>query len=431
MNQKSSLTAFWWHNPAVVFLTLNLLLGLITLLLPNETFLDLWGTPKYFGVADFSLILGIIVSFWFGYLINRLTTRFDHNLEAAATLATCEDIIAKAYDVSFVLTMLGYLMFLYSALIGKLAWGDISAVFNAEPGAIYRVKESVALIPGLTTLTQFGPAAAILGILSHRPRSQTRRRLWILLVLASLRAFLRAERLALLEIGLPLALLWSQYSFRRRRKLGRMLPVLGLCLLILYFGIGEYSRSWINYYASRLDQSYWIFVLARLAGYYTTAFNNGALYMHMLGKLPIPYFILKWMWDFPVIGQIVSYDAFAGFPITDVIGSQGRILSAYGNPELNNHSGLFSTVLDLGPAIAFLYWGIVGYITNYLYRRFRNGSVEGRLLYPFIFVGIVEAPRVLYLHEGRAFPSLIMLSAVVLLIRVRATRMAGVTKLQA
>jgi hypothetical protein len=70
-------------------------------------------------------------------------------------------------------------------------------------------------------------------------------------------------------------------------------------LVVLFFAMGEYFRSWVNFYADRWD-SYWGFALSRLAAYYMTALNNGAGMFENYDTLYMPLNTADWFWKFPI-----------------------------------------------------------------------------------------------------------------------------------
>ena len=86
-----------------------------------------------------------------------------------------------------------------------------------------------------------------------------------------------------------------------------------------------------------------------------------------------------------------------------------RTLNRYGAPELNNHGGLFGPALDYGLAGFGLYWLLYGFVAGRLYRSFLIGSLAGVMIYPIIFVSILEVPRLNYIHTTRVLPPLVLL----------------------
>jgi hypothetical protein len=101
-----------------------------------------------------------------------------------------------------------------------------------------------------------------------------------LLVLTALRVYAWSERLALIEVTLPLGLAASmrlaQSPNRLPRLISRMGPVIALPALTFYFGIAEYFRSWTAaLYNGRTG--FWEFALGRLASYYVRTRSPGCM----------------------------------------------------------------------------------------------------------------------------------------------------------
>ena len=56
-----------------------------------------------------------------------------------------------------------------------------------------------------------------------------------------------------------------------------------------------------------------------------------------------------------------------------------------------------------------IYWFLAGLLCGLLYRLYLNEEPAGLLLYPIVFLNMLEVPLALYWGEGRAFPSLCLL----------------------
>jgi hypothetical protein len=85
------------------------------------------------------------------------------------------------------------------------------------------------------------------------------------------------------------------------------------------------------------------------------------------------------------------------------------MLQQFGTPELNNEGGLFQPALDFGLAGCIVFWFASGWVSRNLYRAFLAGNLRGILLYPLVFLAILETPRFLYLCYSRSLPPLVML----------------------
>jgi hypothetical protein len=91
------------------------------------------------------------------------------------------------------------------------------------------------------------------------------------------------------------------------------------------------------------------------------------------------------------------------------------MLERYGTPELNNEGGLFQPALDYGLAGYAVFWCLCGFVSGRLYRSFLVGTLAGVMLYPLVFLAILETPRFLYLSYTRALPALLAFAVVVVL----------------
>jgi hypothetical protein len=281
------------------------------------------------------------------------------------------------------------------------------------------LKDSFAPIAGVSSFTQVGIAHVVIaGLLVRLPRAgrtaadrRVRRRLAVLLVLALLRAFLLSERLAILELLVPLlaigALRASVHARRAVRRRIRIAPAVLLPALVAVFGLFEYARSW-QFYSAHGGTSFWDFALVRFAGYYATAYNNAAI-VEAHGTFPgrLPYWVVELLWTAPGASQLDLYRRLSG-------GDAGRAfqeaIAQYGNPEFNNPGGLGVPFVDLGPAGGLVFLLGLGVLSGWCWTSLRAGRPAGMLLYPVLLTGLFELPRYLYLPQGRVLPALVVLS---------------------
>src|SRR5262249_50138817 len=202
---------------------------------------------------------------------------------------------------------------------------------------------------------------------------------------------------------------------RRWRLAVNLAPFVGVVALFLTFTGFEYFRSWSNYYAGR-ELSLWEFGAMRLLGYYVTSFNNGAYVLQRLETLAAPYFSLHFLWGFPLSGPLMK----RLFP-NPVLDSSEKwfyfpFLESEANVEFNNADGMLFPLMDFGVAGGLLYWFLLGIALGAVYEVFRRQAPLGLLLYPMLYLGLIEVPLALYWAEGRAIPSLLLLIAAAALI---------------
>jgi hypothetical protein len=225
----------------------------------------------------------------------------------------------------------------------------------------------------------------------------------VFLVFATARVFLWSERLVLIEVLIPIAVIRIA-SMDRHRLLVAMLPFLGVLVLGVFFGVTEYFRSWAHTY-SGTGISFTEFVATRFLGYYATAINNGALIFDAFDPLFIPYGTARWFFKFPLLSV----------PDSDPTGPYGRIemlFWAAANPELNNTSGLFAPINDFGVLGGIMIWIVLGAITGRLFLGFVDHKLMSMLLFPSWMTGVYELLRIFYWGDPRYFPLLALVPVV-------------------
>ena len=221
----------------------------------------------------------------------------------------------------------------------------------------------------------------------------------------------------MVELAVAVAVPAATVLFQRSRNgplklVLRLLPLLGLPLLIGYFAAAEYFRSWqsLTYQSSNLG--FWEFALGRLATYYYTSLNNGA---GMLATHAWPTYefenVLLFAYKAPLlVGPIFSYYM------------DGRLidfhlfLQRYADPEFNNPSGIYAIMYDLGIAGGALYMAFLGFMAGVLCRALWKGQLRGVILYPSFMVMLLEIYRYPYLGHPRAFTAMLGVLLVLLLV---------------
>jgi oligosaccharide repeat unit polymerase len=415
----------WWLHPVTIFVGLNGLTGLAAFLAGAGTYLDLWRTPKYFNGSTMLLTTAVLVAFSMGVWL-ALANQSGHSskFEWGGTVSFSQALLL--FNISFWVCIMAYAFWAALGVSRGMGVDLLKSVFT-RGAVIYTLRDPLKTLPGITTLTQLGIAAVVLGSLigANVGWRIVRRKLAILVLLAFVRALLYSERLAFLELAVPFMVLWlaESASWKRSRVLRtliRIAPVLGAAAVYMVFTGFETVRSWSIYYSSR-ESSLFVFGFWRLVGYYVTSINNSAYLLssfhHPLGG---PYFSLSFLWNFPVLNVLVK-DLFSWVHLNY---SGYMDLLAFGaNPEFNNPGGLLSPVIDFGVLGGLAYWVVAGLATGYLYSLYIRKHPFGMCIYPVVYLTLTEVPRYLYWGEGRAFPALayLVLSVTVLLRSARFT----------
>ena len=414
---SSVLRRLWWLEPACLFAVVMGSTMLAAWAQSDSTY-RLYGTPKYVEGHHVLLAASAIAVFALGRQFAMATGRVPE-----ATPQQADRLIRFWFWLTTGLTLFGYAVWLVIAIKNGFSLGLLHEfVTTHDPvRADTMFEEMFVNVKGVTTCTQFGVAAVPLGLwlFFNGQRRYVRGALLLLVAIAAARAIVLHERLAVVELIVPGAVILIRACVMGRsvspmtRAGLQLAPVLGVISLVLFFGGFEYFRSW-RYYQDKFD-SYAEFTLWRVGGYYTTAHNNGAMALETQGSFPIPFATFRQLWTVPGLDETrIGYYQLTG---ADPVKEYDNMLIRFGTPELNNEGGLFQPVRDFGIPGYLLFWFIFGFAAGRIYRHFLVGTLAGLTLYPLVFLAILELPRFLYLSYTRSFPALVTLAIVLWLVR--------------
>lgn len=416
--QAEPLRRLWWMNPLLAFLGVPGLTLLAAIWLPQKTY-DVYAAPKFLVPAHLLVFAGAFLAVGVGYLLATKLSKAPDPVPAS-----WDPLLRRACLAAVGLTLFGY-----------AAWGAVGVKNGFRPAMIKQIitgqkldsediKQKIfTTIPGVTTCTQFGIAAVVLGMwLVARGDNRFLLPVAIVLGLAAVRAVIVSERLALIELMVPTALLLLRgkvmghpFSSTVRRGL-QIAPVVAIVGLFVTFGFFEYFRSW-QYYKDQYNNIV-EFTAERILGYYATSHNNGAMALLHRESAPFPYYSLQMFWEFPVLDKTpIGYKNLLGYEGEKW---QLELLENYANPELNSYGGLFWPAVDFGWVGFFIYWTIFGFCAGKTYRGLLVGTFIGVCFYPLVFLAILESPRFLYLSTVRGVPSFAFLCLILLISRWQA-----------
>jgi oligosaccharide repeat unit polymerase len=405
----------WWLTPPGLIALIPLPALLIAIAVSPASYRKLWRVEKIIdGETAWLFLLGI-VAFTIGTFAPR---RLDRRPRKQVTGSqpwpnlspTQLDRLRIAHKRCLTITLVGYAIYLGIAVLkaGPLTYVHVLLSGDNYDGAL---KDLTPSIPGVTTLSQVGVIVAVMSELLYRMTREKSYRRWLFLLigLAAFRSFFYTERLATIEVVVPVLVLGAMYVWRngtaKQRRQLVLAPLLALPLLIGVFGVFEHSRSWV-FYRQYSNDSYPEFVGKRLAGYYATSFNNGALLTKQYNEnfTRMPFFTADAVWSAPVIGQVHAYKTITG---EEGLERWDRILSEHANPEFNSPCGIAGPFVDYGRVGGLIFLGLLGLTVGFLWRRFDGATPIGLLLYPIAVVAVSELPRYGYLTAGRATPALL------------------------
>lgn len=393
----------WWVHPAWALLLLTGTTAILAVIL-SEPVYETWEVRKFLS-GDLSLVLliGVIaafagIMFMAGSAARGGSTKFDISPEQVKFLR-------RAHAVMFVLALCSYVVWIGSAASQGVSVTNLASVLNRDPGAISSLKGNSRPIGGLTTLTQLAPVVVVVGHILRKLGHRTGRATVVLIVLAGVRTVFYAERLALIEVLIPLLLI-AALTIRcdsKWRKITRLAPLIVAPFVWVIFAVSEYTRSWI-FYQQTTNLPFVEWVSARLAGYYVTSFNNSALLtLGHQGSQASPYFTFPAFWNAP---GAPAHEGIYGLQPDDWWAS---LLSTEGNEEFNNPGSFLVTYAELGTFGMIAFWIITGSVLGALFAAMTRGSLPGLIASCALFVGILELPRFIYWTQGRATPILLAL----------------------
>lgn len=386
----ASNACLWWIRPhsLIFFALLPLLLSLPLLPAPPKDVKTYFGTELY--------LVGIVLLVLFGTAawVGGVNPH-PRPIRAAAALRIHPWIL----DTLFLLSFAAYVIWFLEILLNPFL------LLQAAQSGTSELRAQVSNIPGVTSFTQAAIPFFICYVIATLYCNQTlhiRFRFYVAILLAVtiLRVFAWSERLALIEILVPVFVLavsrWTTKSPSRRLALF-LAPVYGIIALIVFFGAMEYFRSWTDFYAAS-DENFIDFILARVSNYYVTAVNNAIGYLSENSDWPRwdGLFILSGIYAMPGVRDVLI-DSFGAKPDT-----WGAFLAGYLDEEFNNFSGLYHPVVEFGVIGASIFVIVCGLITGRSWRLFANGSIGGLLFYPLIYVALIDLLRIMYLGNSRS-----------------------------
>lgn len=290
-------------------------------------------------------------------------------------------------------------------------------------------RRAMNMTPGITSFTQLGvpfTASYLAACLLERQRFSwvIRAQFWLILFLTLARVQLWSERLAIIEVVVPLAVLllthhtprtaFGRFSYGVAGALG---PFLGIPMLLGVFTLTEYFRSW-TVYSQTQNIGLLDFMISRITTYYFTALNNGAgMLATQEGRWPTFdfYNIMTWLYNLPLgIGATMQALLLRRGP------PGVEFLVRWADVEFNNLSGLFPIVYDVGYLAAALYFCVLGFVAGTIYRSMVNGRALGVLFYGPMYVACLEVMRISYLNGSRAV--LVIVGSAILYFQTRTSR---------
>ncbi|KWC40349.1 hypothetical protein WL51_08840 [Burkholderia ubonensis] len=388
---------YWWEDPARLILFFILpLYGLLSVsLLGDQKAIARVYFDGFYAFAGALFLVVAMASAWL--------TQGAQPMRAAR--ASPVELPPCVLDLVFVLAFAGYLVM----MSGVLAQPALLLAFLRGSASAFDLLELKGRVVGLSTLTQATAAYVALYFYVYRTgvKGLNRHKLYLvaLAVLTLLRSFIFAERLAVIEMALPCVLMIARFRRGPRRSAWASLaPFAAIPLLVGFFIANEYNRSWETYYVNLYDNIV-DFALERLGLYYSTALNNGAGILSVLGwGAGHPMFTFDWLIRFPGLGGLFQ-------PLLDSGDSINVFLNGYADPEFNNPSGIFVHFYEWG-WFGLLVAAFVGWVFGRSFAGWRTASGFWCCAHAVLYVSLLEILRIPNLFSGRNFVPLMLLFVV-------------------
>ena len=265
------------------------------------------------------------------------------------------------------------------------------------------VGRKLSTIPGFTTLTQCLPVGIACMYLSKKKNQALKWGKWlgISILVVGLRSILNSERLALLELLIPLAVIYIYFEQGIQLKQKLVLAVGTFFSAYALFYALEYLRSW-DFYKFRWTESYSSFINDRIGLYYVTSWNNGVVYSQYsqdAGSAGGAFF--AFITEFPLIQTIFNTQLIQGNAFSTWYST---LRSTVGTPEFNNPNYLIVTFTDLTYAGAILWFALVGIVLGKLVKESQRNNLMALLVYACTVIALVDLPRVGWWTSTRSVP---------------------------
>ncbi|MEQ8398846.1 hypothetical protein [Thalassobaculum sp.] len=411
---------YWWSSPGWVTLLLMVPIGLSVAAMPKRVYLDFDQTRQFLSGNQLLVLLAALLAFSagcgvVGYVsrgarLQRKTggpsSRILHSHYRRVMLAI--GLIAFAGNIAVVLPILANPGLVWAFLSGK------AAIFSL-------LKEQTLQVPGLTSVSNLAALFATLYALKDKIADRPLDKFdhifaGTVFFAVILRAVFNSERLAIIEVVLPIGIVWFGTVGSRWRFSFAMAPVLGIAGIIGLFAVTEYFRSWTVYKYYYTD--YTDFILSRIWGYYLTALNNGAGLVELYPATFDGTYTMNWFYRFPLFPWVKAEEsAFWDYAFQ------------FASAEFNNTSGVFAPIQDWGVILGVTLWFFLGVLSGRIYDGYKQGKFQYMIIHPTWMIGVYEILRLFYWGSSKYFPTMICTIAIIMfMVRHRAVATAPIMR---
>jgi hypothetical protein len=262
---------------------------------------------------------------------------------------------------------------------------------------------------GVTTLTQLGIlASGMYALYVFGLKNKGRFLIWLFILFPGvLRGMFFSERLALMEGVIPVLVMAVLFQ---KVRLTFTKIILGTLSFVIFFSMAEGLRSYSYYAKTGVAQGgIYAYGFSRFADYISSSVNHSMAMVDLANRIV----------GFPqlLFSSILSViDRGANSSIGTMLGSKEGAQaylnvknSIYSAPDYTN-MGFFGSVFQDAGYLYIFYAILYGTIIGLAYKGLRNYEFSWIVVYPIIFISVLESYRIPYLFDVRAFyPLLYML----------------------
>jgi len=345
--------------------------------------------------------------------------RPDGGLEALTPMQRRS--LAVLLEAALVVSIGAYILWFTRGVIRAGGLTELYDIWQSDPHLIKL--EILTTVPGVTTLTQLAVAAIPLAVAYKLFQRGSAIRVLVVLVflLAILRTVLFTERLAFVELLLPIAFL---VAAPRKVTVPRVAvyALVFLVAAVTFFAATELRRTYA--YTNDFSVSR---ATTRFFGYYLTSVNNGMVVVDEYPARTPFYSSGEFLWQLPGVGDLrVEHVPTVGtvslrYPDAFGIDPGSFWPAAFAAQGLDYEFNVFTApgflAADFGwAALAALF--LLGLISGRLYQRTVESAFH-RALYGVWLVGLLEFMRILYFTNTRVLPAYLVFLAAYLVLRRR------------
>jgi hypothetical protein len=411
-------------SPSVAFLIVWAIVLATWFSVTDTTFTRITGSNRHESATSLTFLGLAIIAFVLGALAAPA-------LFAVSGPARVSALGIRGYDLELirragnVAAGVGAVISVGTLLLGMGQAGGPGAILSAlVGGSPARVSDALlsARIQGLTVWVHLSFACATLGTLGALiardrglPTRPFRRILIVGFVVALLNGLLLEERLAVFEyIVAGFVTAAGIHAMRGARFLNGPRLVRGLALLALLVAVwqvGEYRRTYVARYGANVEDvptnhpSASRLGFDQFAAYVLASPNNG---MYAVDHYR---------------AQTYAFWSLHGFMTTFLLDSKETPVVGHGIAAIDETlrtiyypNGPFTTFSLPGYAFLDLTWAGIGLLfwfgvmCGVVHRRFVAGETWAVLVYPFVFVGVIDSYRTMYWTESRVLVPVVLIA---------------------